>query len=52
MDRHIYPTNLTDAEWDLLRPLLEPTARRGRPRRHPLRVVVNAILYALRTGCA
>ncbi|HEV8193411.1 MAG TPA: transposase [Ktedonobacterales bacterium] len=52
MDAQLYATNVTDAEWDLLRPLLERTSRRGRPRRHPVRVVVNAILYALRTGCA
>jgi hypothetical protein len=52
MNDQIYVTDLTDAEWEVLRPLLEPRSRRGRPRRHPLRVVLNAIFYALRTGCA
>jgi len=45
-----YPTDLSDAEWALLAPLVPP-ARTGRPRRHPTRVIVNAILYVLRTGC-
>jgi transposase len=51
MKPHIYPTNLTDAEWDRLEPLF-PTARTGHPRHHSLRTIVNALLYVLRTGCA
>lgn len=48
-----YPTDLTDAEWALVEPLLPVIAtRRGRPRRHPLRRIWNAIFYVLRTGCA
>jgi putative transposase len=45
-----YPTDLNDAEWAVLEPLFPP-ARTGRPRTHPTRVIVNAILYVLRTGC-
>lgn len=51
MKTHTYPTNLTDAEWARLEPLL-PAARTGRPRHHSLRTIVNALLYVLRTGCA
>jgi putative transposase len=48
-----YLTDLSDAEWELLRPLLPPEdARTGRPRQHRYRTLVNAILYALRSGCA
>lgn len=45
-----YPSDLSDAQWDVLRRLLPPRARRGRP---PLdrRRVLDAILYVLRTGC-
>jgi putative transposase len=32
-------------------PLLPPAKPRGRPRLHPLREIMNAILYVLRTGC-
>ena len=44
-----YPTDLKDAEWALLEPLL-PVKRRGRPLKHSQRELLNAILYVLRTG--
>ena len=50
--RKSYDSNLTDAQWSVLEPLLPPTSRRGRPRRTDLREVVNAIIRALRSGCA
>src|SRR3954453_18640243 len=45
-----YATDLSDAEWAILAPLLASTTRRGRPRKHDLRLVLNAILYVLRGG--
>src|SRR5262245_50325771 len=48
----LYPCDLTDAEWALLAPLLPAPARRGRPRAWPLRLLINALFYVLRTGCA
>jgi putative transposase len=45
-----YDTDLTDAEWAILAPLLAPTTCRGRPRKHDLRRVLNAVLYILRGG--
>jgi putative transposase len=49
----IYLTDLSDAEWGVVRPLLPgPHSARGRPRRHSLRTILNAIFYALRSGCA
>ena len=50
--RRVYDTDLTDAQWEVLRPLLPPRCGAGRPRTTDLREVVNAILYVLRTGCA
>ncbi|MDR1494137.1 MAG: transposase [Planctomycetaceae bacterium] len=45
-----YPTDLTDAQWELLHPLIVlPTG--GRPRTTDLRQVINAILYQAKTGC-
>jgi putative transposase len=49
--RKHYPSDLTDAEWAILAPLLPPLKRLGRPARVERREVVNAILYVLRTGC-
>ena len=47
-----YPSDLDDAEWAVIGPLLPGPCRRGRPLVHPRRVIVNAILYVNRTGCA
>jgi transposase len=47
-----YATCLTDAEWTVIAPLLPTPAETGRPRLWPLRKVLDAILYILRTGCA
>ena len=49
--RALYDTDLTDAQWEILRPLLPPPGG-GRPRTTSMREVLNAILYVLRTGCA
>jgi len=41
---------LSDDEWELIRPLLPPRAKVGRPRTND-RNVINGILYVLTTGC-
>jgi putative transposase len=46
-----YPSNLTDAEWEILRLLLPPQAKRGRPPTSRRRVI-KGILDLLRAGCA
>jgi transposase len=46
-----YASDLTEVEWALLEPLLPPPCDQGRPRSWPLREVVNAISYVLRSGC-
>lgn len=47
-----YPSDLTDAQWALVDPLLSAAKPGGRPEAHARREVVNAILYLLRTGCS
>ncbi|MBC7881063.1 MAG: transposase [Anaerolineae bacterium] len=50
MDRKPYKTDLSDAQWEILEPLL-PKARPGvRPRSVDMREIVNAIMYVLHTG--
>lgn len=46
-----YASDLTDAEWALLAPLMPGSSRLGRPRRTSLRDVMEAILYMASTGC-
>ncbi len=46
-----YPSDLTDAEWALVAPLIPPARRGGRPRDVNVREVLNAIFYVLSTGC-
>ena len=45
-----YPSDLSDAEWAILQPLLPPEKPGGRPRRVDLREVCNALGYVLRGG--
>ena len=51
----MYPSDLTDAQWARLEPLLyRDRGNRhagGRPRKYELRRVVDALLYVVKTGC-
>jgi putative transposase len=42
-----YETDVTDAEWALIEPLLPEPHARGRPWRWPAREILNAIFYVL-----
>ena len=46
-----YPSDLSDAEWALLEPLLPPPKHTGRKRKYDLREIADAIFYLLRSGC-
>src|SRR4051812_28219529 len=46
-----FPSDLTDAEWKRLEPMIPPGKPGGRPRKTDMRAAMNAILYLLRTGC-
>jgi len=48
-DKLRYASDTMDGEWALIEPLL-PRSRLGRPRKHDLRTIVDAILYILATG--
>jgi putative transposase len=52
MTRKPYPSDLTDAQWEELAPLLPPAKPGGHPRTVDLREVINGILYVLRSGCS
>lgn len=48
--RKPYKTDVTDAQWAVLKPLLPPAKHGGRPRTVDLREVVNTLFYQARTG--
>ena len=45
-----FPSDLTEDEWAVLEPLLPPAAPFGRPRKWPLRRLLDAMFYLLRGG--
>ena len=51
INRQAYPTDLKDTEWKVIAPLL-PEPSTGRPRLWPVREILNAIFYIVRSGCA
>jgi putative transposase len=51
-ERRAYSSDLTDAEWQILEPLLPLEKPGGRHRKSTMREIINAIQYILRGGCA
>jgi hypothetical protein len=45
-----YSSNLSDAEWTTIEPLLPQRNRLGRPPKTETRSIVNAMFYMVRTG--
>ncbi len=50
MTRKAYPTDLTDAQWQKLDPLIPLALPGGRPLEHPRREILNGIFYIVRGG--
>ena len=50
--RLVYPSDLTDAEWQWIGEMIPPETGGGRHRDTDMRQVVNGILYLLRSGCS
>jgi putative transposase len=50
--RKAYQTDLSDAEWSCLESHLPVPKANGRPRLYPLREILDAIFYVVRSGCA
>jgi putative transposase len=52
MMRREYQTDLSDAEWSCIEPHVPLPKAPERPRVHPLREILDAVFYVLRSGCA
>jgi len=50
--RQVYPTDLNDTEYSVVAQHLPEKKKKGRPRKHSYREILNAIFYILRAGCA
>jgi putative transposase len=51
MNTKRYPTDQTDAQWEIIQALIPPQKGAGRPRKVDLRRIVDAIFYISRSGC-
>jgi len=51
MSRAPYSSDLTDAQWERIAPLIPPAKPGGHPRTVDLRAILNAIFYRTKTGC-
>jgi putative transposase len=51
MNKNGYPSDMTDAQWERLAPLIPPAKPGGRPRSVDVRAIINAIFYRTKTGC-
>ena len=51
MSNQIYPTDLTDRQWEYIKNLVPAAKPGGRPRSLNMRQVINAIFYVLKSGC-
>lgn len=49
--RQSYPSDLSDAEWEVLQPLLPKPKGFGHPVEVDFREILNGIFYVQRTGC-
>ena len=46
-----YPSDLTDPEWNIIKPLIPKPKNGGRPIKHRRRMILNAIFFVNRSGC-
>jgi putative transposase len=45
------PSDISEEKRQILAPLIPPAKLGGRPRKWPMRKIVNAVFYVVRTGC-
>ena len=48
----VYPTDMSDGQWQAISRLIPPAKDGGRPREVDMRCLLNGIFYLVRTGCA
>jgi transposase len=51
MTRKAYPSDISNEEWEIIKPLLPVEQGIGRPRQVDSREIINGIFYVLHEGC-
>jgi len=46
-----YPSDLTFEQWKILEPFIPKAKFGGRPRQHPMKFVIDALIYKVKSGC-
>jgi len=52
MSEKVYPSDMSEAQWKIICPLIPAAKPGGRPREAKMREIVNGILYMVRGGCS
>jgi putative transposase len=52
MSEKVYPSDMSEAQWKIIAPLIPPAKPGGRPREAEMREIINGILYMVRGGCS
>ena len=51
LEKKKYASDLNSQQWEILKPLIPPVKHGGRPRKHKMKDIIDAILYKVKTGC-
>jgi len=52
MTEKVYPSDMSDTQWNIIRPLIPAAKSGGRPREVEMRQIVNGLPYLVRGGCS
>lgn len=51
LEKKRYPSDLSFRQWEILKPLIPVAKHGGRPRKHNMKDILDAIWYKVKTGC-
>ena len=51
LEKKRYPSDLSHKQWKIIEPFIPPAKHGGRPRKHSMKDILDAIWYKVKTGC-
>ena len=51
LEKKRYPSDLSFKQWKIIEPFIPPAKQGGRPRKHSMKDILDAIWYKVKTGC-